>query len=131
IWRNISQSQYWNKNRWILPIHRPSQTHWVLAIIIIPERKILVFDSFGAKYEDWRSDLDDILELVTRLGQIARENGKQVVEQDGQWTAHPISTSRVQRNGFDCGVWVLAVVAAVLRGYHMPAISHDDIAQFR
>ena len=57
IWRNNEKSRYWNKTKWILPIHRPSETHWVLAVIEIPERNILVFDSFGSSYKDWSLDL--------------------------------------------------------------------------
>ena len=57
IWRNNEKSGYWNKTKWILPIHRPSETHWVLAVIEVPERKVLVFDSFGSSYQDWSLDL--------------------------------------------------------------------------
>lgn len=54
IWR---KTQYWNKTKWILPIHRPLETHWVLAVIEVQERNILVFDSFGSSYKNWSLDL--------------------------------------------------------------------------
>ena len=57
IWRNNKKSMYWDKTKWILPIHRPLQTHWVLAVIEVPERKVLVFDSFGSSHKNWSLDL--------------------------------------------------------------------------
>ncbi len=57
IWRNNEKSRYWNKTKWILPIHRPSETHWVLAVIEVLERRVLVFDSFGSSYKNWSLDL--------------------------------------------------------------------------
>ncbi|OCH83923.1 hypothetical protein OBBRIDRAFT_815662 [Obba rivulosa] len=40
-------------------------------------------------------------------------------------------TSRVQNNGIDCGVWVLAVMAAHLRGFDMIALQEGDLRLFR
>jgi len=72
------------------------------------------------------------MKLIRQLFGAAREQGKQVTAwPDGQWKVHPIYTTTLQNNGFDCGVWVLGVIAAVLRGHHMPGISQDDIPRFR
>jgi Ulp1 family protease len=38
---------------------------------------------------------------------------------------------RLQTNGYDCGVWVLASVAAVLRGFDVTGFSEPDIPWFR
>lgn len=40
-------------------------------------------------------------------------------------------TSAVQSNAHDCGVWVLACIAAVLRGYDTTGIMQPDIVKFR
>ena len=37
----------------------------------------------------------------------------------------------LQTNGVDCGVWSLAFVAALIRGYESVSISEDNIAKFR
>jgi Ulp1 family protease len=37
----------------------------------------------------------------------------------------------IQKNGYDCGVWVLAGIAAVLRGYHIMDFIDDDMSWFR
>ena len=36
-----------------------------------------------------------------------------------------------QTNGHDCGVWVLAQLAAILRGYEVTSIEENDIHHFR
>ncbi len=37
----------------------------------------------------------------------------------------------MQNNGYDCGVWVLACIAALLRGFHAVRLTSDQIAVFR
>ncbi len=37
----------------------------------------------------------------------------------------------VQKNGYDCGVWVLACIAAELRGSHGVHLTSEQVAQFR
>ena len=39
--------------------------------------------------------------------------------------------SPVQTNMYDCGLWVLACIAAVLRGYDVPGLIEGDILHFR
>ncbi|KAJ2915397.1 hypothetical protein MD484_g5045, partial [Candolleomyces efflorescens] len=47
------------------------------------------------------------------------------------WNAHPIVFTPLQTNGYDCGVWILACVAAVLRGKHVPFMSESEVNSFR
>jgi Ulp1 family protease len=37
----------------------------------------------------------------------------------------------VQTNGFDCGIWVLAMIAATLQGCHRTALEEREISEFR
>ena len=36
-----------------------------------------------------------------------------------------------QTNGHNCGVWVLAQMAAILRGYDITDVKENDITHFR
>lgn len=36
-----------------------------------------------------------------------------------------------QTNGYDCGVWVLAQMSAILRGYDITDVKEDGIIHFR
>jgi Ulp1 family protease len=56
LWRNLRRTSYWDKDVWILPIHRPQAVHWVLSVIDIRQHRILLFDSF-AEAKPWRSDV--------------------------------------------------------------------------
>jgi hypothetical protein len=37
----------------------------------------------------------------------------------------------IQTNDFDCGVWVLACIAAILRGYHVTGLHQENMVGFR
>jgi Ulp1 family protease len=56
IWRNMRRSHYWDKDVWILPIHRSDAIHWVLCVIMLSTREILLFDSFAEK-APWDGDV--------------------------------------------------------------------------
>ena len=44
---------------------------------------------------------------------------------------HVIQTRRLQDNSVDCGVWVLACIAAVLQGFTSVDLDSEEIADFR
>jgi hypothetical protein len=85
--------------------------------------------------------------LVLRLGKIAAAHGHSIDVTESGWTASPTSVSLffelnntftdnyqvdcLQTNGYDCGVWVLASIAAVLRGFDVTGFSETDIPWFR
>ncbi|KIK11113.1 hypothetical protein PISMIDRAFT_123271, partial [Pisolithus microcarpus 441] len=37
----------------------------------------------------------------------------------------------IQTNGYDCGLWVLAQIAAVLRGCEITGLREEDMIMFR
>ena len=39
-------------------------------------------------------------------------------------------TRALQTNGYDCGLWVLATVAAVFRGYDATGLTEGDMLAF-
>ena len=52
-----------------------------------------------------------------------------VVTEEG-WTARPLIAHPVQSNSFDCGLWVLAAIAAVLHGNHTMGLAERDMGEF-
>ncbi|KAG0697548.1 hypothetical protein DFH29DRAFT_811561, partial [Suillus ampliporus] len=61
-------------------------------------------------------NLQDVMKFVCRLLMVARQRDKNVhIDLDG-WVAHPLTLKPLQTNGYDCGIWVLATIIAVLRG---------------
>ncbi|KAJ7722723.1 hypothetical protein DFH07DRAFT_971788 [Mycena maculata] len=48
LWRRVSPTQYWEKPVWLIPIHRPSEEHWVLVIVIVPSRELYFCHAQGS-----------------------------------------------------------------------------------
>lgn len=56
LWRHLCPNSYWEKDIWIIPIHRESNGgHWVLCVAQIQTRKLLLFDSL-AQRTGWDED---------------------------------------------------------------------------
>ncbi|KAF8452783.1 hypothetical protein L210DRAFT_3608606 [Boletus edulis BED1] len=131
LWRTISRTRYWEKNIWILPIHRASSWgHWVLCTIDLNRRRLLLFDSL-ADQRGWKKDIPDICQFVCRLLKLAFQ------KHASHWNLVPIECSihaevtPVQTNDVDCGLWVLAQLAAVLRGHDLTGMQETDMAALR
>ncbi|OAX32113.1 hypothetical protein K503DRAFT_702608, partial [Rhizopogon vinicolor AM-OR11-026] len=57
LWRNVSWTSYWEKDIWILPIHRPSNIgHWVLCVVRFSSKELHLFDSLAEK-KPWKHDV--------------------------------------------------------------------------
>ncbi|KIJ58397.1 hypothetical protein HYDPIDRAFT_34233 [Hydnomerulius pinastri MD-312] len=131
IWRNMSWTRYWEKSIWILPIHRPSPCgHWVLCTIDLTSQRLVLFDSL-AEQRPWKNDTQDIIKLISRLFTIASRKCGIPRRHLGDWTANPVLLTPIQTNGIDCGLWVLAQLAALLRGYDITGLQEIDMAAFR
>ncbi|KAI6034740.1 hypothetical protein BKA83DRAFT_4487730 [Pisolithus microcarpus] len=109
LWKTMSWTKYWEKLTWILPIHCPSPF---------------------AEERPWKQEIQDIMKLVSRLFMIAVAKSM-VPERDlGDWTAFPVLLNATQTNGYDCGLWVLAQIATVLRGYEITGLREEDMIAF-
>ncbi|KAG1879476.1 hypothetical protein C8R48DRAFT_767734 [Suillus tomentosus] len=131
LWRNTRWTCYWEKDVWVLPIHRPAHVgHWVVCVIYLSTKELRLFDSL-AERKPWKHDVKDIMKLVCRLLMVARQRGKEVhIDLDG-WVARPLNLKPYQTNGYDCGVWILAAMIAVLRGHHITGLREDEMSDLR
>lgn len=70
--------------------------------------------------------------LINRLVLASNQEGHplHVITEEG-WSAQPLLLHGVQKDHFSCGVWVLASIAAVLRGCHVTGIREREIQDFR
>ncbi|KIM66829.1 hypothetical protein SCLCIDRAFT_109629, partial [Scleroderma citrinum Foug A] len=46
------------------------------------------------------------------------------------WIARPTTTWALQMNDYDCGLWVLATVVAILRGHDAMGLREGDMPAF-
>ncbi|KAK6992439.1 hypothetical protein R3P38DRAFT_3330946 [Favolaschia claudopus] len=136
IWRHISPTKYWDKPIWLIPIFRAEEAHWVLAIVLIPTQTLLFFDSL-ASARGWRQDLRDVMLLMTRLVALANRNSHplHVSTEDptDRWQARPLFKVGFPRqtNDYDCGVWVLSMMAAFMRGHQETALTESNVPYVR
>ncbi|KAI0628590.1 hypothetical protein C8Q77DRAFT_1067705 [Trametes polyzona] len=134
VWRDTSRTKYWERHYWIVPIHRLSPAaHWTLAVVYPHKdpQQIAYFDSFASQ-STWEADVKDVYKMVYRLHRIAEEHGHAVadLERDA-WVTYPLATRPLQTNAVDCGVWVLACIAALLQGYDGVGLTEQQLSEFR
>ncbi|KAJ7080173.1 hypothetical protein B0H15DRAFT_997436, partial [Mycena belliarum] len=132
LWRRVVHTQYWEKPVWLIPIHRPTEEHWVLVVVVVPKQELFFFDSMASR-GGWRRDLRDVMVLVTRMVVLSNRNQHALhVATEGpeaRWTASPLFTigHPRQTNGYDCGLWVLCMMAAIMRGRRDVQISEAEM----
>jgi hypothetical protein len=57
LWRIARHSMYWEKDLWLVPLHRTAPyEHWVLCVLDFPRRQIGHFDSL-ADQSLWEQDV--------------------------------------------------------------------------
>ncbi|KAI9573733.1 hypothetical protein HD554DRAFT_2058285, partial [Boletus coccyginus] len=127
-----SQTRFWTKEHWIIPIHHPApENHWVLCIADFSCRELWLFDSL-AQQKLWESVVLDVMRLITRLLTIVKRKHPTDIQLDYRpWVAYPTTSLPRQTNSYDYGVWVLATVAAVIQGFDATGLKEVEIADFR
>ncbi|KAI0701749.1 hypothetical protein C8Q76DRAFT_633393 [Earliella scabrosa] len=131
VWNSSRTARYWEKDIWIIPVHKPDIQHWELAIVYLKECRIAYFDSLAHR-TSWEHDAQVVFALVHRLRRLAHERGLPMQSLDGEeWCAHTVTSDKLQTNGYDCGIWVLACIAALLQGFESVRLSEKDIGRFR
>ncbi|KAK1227078.1 hypothetical protein PQX77_009911 [Marasmius sp. AFHP31] len=130
-WQLVRDTKYWTKGTWVLPIH--AEQHWAVAIVRAEKKEIHIFDSFGSRsfVSGW---VPKIQIVVNRLVNMAKDHGFALSSSFvlSSWVAHPLQITRLQHNGHDCGVWVLWVIAIVIRGYDYGYVKEEkDVVRVR
>ncbi|KAF7301143.1 hypothetical protein MIND_00678700 [Mycena indigotica] len=134
LWHHLAPTEYWCKPLWLIPVHRRSQQHWVLAVVSVEEKLVFFYDSF-AEVEGWEADFKDISTLLSHMFALATAHGHHINTKEATipWSAHPLFQVNMpqQSNSHDCGVWVLCMLTAILRGYSAVNIAERDIPHIR
>ncbi|EJD33215.1 cysteine proteinase [Auricularia subglabra TFB-10046 SS5] len=130
----LSRSEYWLRDVILVPVYDKDEAHWMLAVVYTQYRLIDFYDSLGSKRR-WDMHAECVANLLTGLQRHATTHKRPLT-----WntTSDKWKTTRLvelaaphQENVVDCGVWVLAVAAAVLRGWRSTALPPDLIPAFR
>ena len=83
-----------------------SGNHWVLAAADLDACQVVYYDSLGGRNQVC---LDRLLAYL-RLEHLDKQGGRPL---EGSWTAIHASNTPRQRNGYDCGVFTLAVAERI------------------
>ncbi|KIM50843.1 hypothetical protein SCLCIDRAFT_144566, partial [Scleroderma citrinum Foug A] len=79
----------------------------------------------------WKHDIMDIMQLISCLSFVASKKLRIAQNVWGSWSAYSIVLEPMQTNGYDCGLWVLAQVVAVLRGRDITNLREEDLGKFQ
>ncbi|EJD33615.1 cysteine proteinase [Auricularia subglabra TFB-10046 SS5] len=131
VFNSVQATSFWSKNVILVPIH--DEEHWVLAIAYPKYSKIDFFDSLGLRTYH-KEHAKNVAHLLSSLLQLARGRGfKDVWPAPIAWDSRPLvdMVAPFQRGAVDCGLWVLAIVAASIRGFRTTALREEDMPNFR
>ncbi|KAJ7833510.1 hypothetical protein B0H14DRAFT_2591414 [Mycena olivaceomarginata] len=77
----------------------------------------------------------EVMLLITRMVVLANRNHHSLpaATEEDEWISRPLVPliPPLQKNVYDCGVWVLSVILSVLRGYVNPGVSEEQMGQVR
>ncbi|KAJ7078554.1 hypothetical protein B0H15DRAFT_1000961 [Mycena belliarum] len=122
LWRRVEHTRYWEKPVWLIPIHRPTEEHWVLVVVIVPRQELFFFDSMASR-GGWRRDLRDVMVLVTRMVVLSNRNQHPLhVATEGSST--PDQWIRLRPLG-------LCMMAAIMRGRRDIQLSEAEMPWVR
>ncbi|KAI9057974.1 cysteine proteinase, partial [Trametes sanguinea] len=128
LWRLTEHTKFWEKTIWILPVHH--QNHWVLGLVDTTALKIVVFDSLGHPETCEVVANQLIHKIVVKLQTLASQTHTHAAPLSS-WVGHPSSLKTLQTDTYNCGVWILACMVAILSGKSSIDATEDEIKQFR
>ncbi|KAJ7579774.1 hypothetical protein C8J56DRAFT_867767 [Mycena floridula] len=130
-WKLVRRTGLWNQPIWLIPVNRATAQHWVLYVVYLNTGTIHLFDSFG-KVRGLDNEASRLVNVVQLLIDLINENGHSLTVPVESWKLIPSSSTVRQHNSFDCGVWVLAAIFAVLRGNEtVGSISEENMTLVR
>ncbi|KAG1749430.1 hypothetical protein EDB19DRAFT_1679681 [Suillus lakei] len=71
------------------------------------------------------------MRLIERFLTVARQRHSGVqIDLEG-WKVRALNINPCQTNSYDCGVWILAAMIAVLRGRHVTGLHEEQMSNLR
>jgi len=109
-------------NKIVLPVNK-SNAHWILVVIDMKLKTISSYDSFGSAHPDVLNRIKKYLVCKAKA-----EGVKVTDEWTKSWTCETASCPR-QRNGYDCGMFVLCCARCVLLDWPISYFEQKDTAK--
>ncbi|KAJ6489999.1 hypothetical protein C8R45DRAFT_769079, partial [Mycena sanguinolenta] len=125
LWRHLAPTKYWEKSFWLVPIHRTAEQHWVFVVIAVRDQQLFFFDSL-AQETGWRRDIRASGKTTFPISHELSEHSTKLLSYLSN-----LKDSPRQTNAHDCGIWVVSMIAAVLRGKGDVSLTEQDMGQVR
>ncbi|XP_010446102.1 PREDICTED: ubiquitin-like-specific protease 1A isoform X2 [Camelina sativa] len=122
-WTSVKRLGYYLKDcdKIFIPIHK--NIHWTLAVINIKDRKLQYLDSFKGREPK-------ILDALARYF-VDEVNDKSKVDLDvSGWRQEFVQDLPMQRNGYDCGIFMLKYIDFYSRGLDL-CFTQEQMPYFR
>ncbi|KAH7043368.1 hypothetical protein BKA62DRAFT_780517 [Auriculariales sp. MPI-PUGE-AT-0066] len=131
IFRGAKASTFWLARRIILPVYDRDGIHWMAAMVRPSKARIDFYDSFARPHK-CEEHGRRVGTLVTALLDHAHAIGiADVPEAPRKWNLVLATSVRVQSNVVDCGLWAIANIAAIIRGYRVTGLQEVEMTRFR
>ncbi|EJD50107.1 hypothetical protein AURDEDRAFT_58622 [Auricularia subglabra TFB-10046 SS5] len=127
--RHVKTLAPWTNDAVIIPINEANQ-HWVLAVLWPKYGVIEIFDSL-ARSQRVRGLAMMVYQYIHAVTAYARMLDPTVPPLPTAWIARPMVSKAPQSNTYDCGVWILCTVAALLDGKRVTSLGEGDIPRVR
>ncbi|KAH7084055.1 hypothetical protein BKA62DRAFT_628235, partial [Auriculariales sp. MPI-PUGE-AT-0066] len=139
IFRGCKTSHFWLARRILIPIYDRENLHWMAAMVSPAKARIDIYDSFATtrRCEEHGRRVGTLVTAL--LEHVIADGVAEIPEPPRVWmlvmgmvrTIRLLTSTCVQRNGVDCGLWTVANFAAIMRGYRVTGLREADMTRFR
>jgi hypothetical protein len=110
----------------ILPANVPDQVHWVLLVIHIPTLTIYVYDSLGGRQTALVEKT-----IIWFIAEHLHKRGTPLERQNIKVVRHYTHQTAPQKNGTDCGLFVILTAELLALGIPLNTITQAYVLTFR
>uniref|UniRef100_A0A1D1YMT3 Ubiquitin-like-specific protease ESD4 n=1 Tax=Anthurium amnicola TaxID=1678845 RepID=A0A1D1YMT3_9ARAE len=104
-----------------VPIHK--EIHWCLAVIDVKDERLLYLDSLGGM------DANALRVLARYFVDEVKDKSNKTIDMTS-WKLEPVDNLPLQKNGWDCGMFMLKYVDFYSRGLNL-CFHQDEMIYFR
>ena len=96
------------------------RNHWFLTKIDLNNKKISVYDSYPK-----------VIDIISHMNRLKMALQDVTAIPSTSWVVEEVLKTRMQSNGFDCGMWVLKFLLSLLIERSIFTITSEEVNSFR
>ena len=103
------------------PIHSKEENHWWLLVLLVKEKRIMVYDSMESKDRDYNTIIMDVFSFLEYY-----HERKNAVFEQLDWKFDGLKESPQQKGLVNCGIHVILNADYEARGFPLNYFIHDN-----